>query len=431
MISLYLFLVLYQFSSLYVLENFLSVTFGYMHISYNPERGAIYFWVCVITPLAILPAGTRLQTASQFMFPVLIALIMSITPLFLVGEVKGWTFWAMYGCIFASMAMLALASRLEFKGLVHPVSEKQYKLRAWILAIFFIMTLAGGATQNFHFVSFAEIYSIRGSDAYSELGFIIRVVCMYVFSLGGLFVGLGLLRKSKMLVSVAMFGFIFCYGVSQYKSAIMAPAWLIYIYLAGRYFCKDSTLKYYFALTLPFFAGALLLVLFPDARSFKANFIVFAYLTYVNFRFYGTSNEAVGLYHDFFTHHQVTHWSHITGVDFFLHYPYGSRQIAEVLENQYKIGNFNASFLATDTVAAYGYEVMPLVTLAMALFYVLMNSVSRGIDKRAILVMMIMPALMFNERAFATSLLTGGIIFFMFYLSWIPKSWRDNAPPAE
>jgi hypothetical protein len=427
MAALYLFLVLYQFASLYMLKELLSTTFGYLHISYDPQRGGTYFLVCVLTPLAVLPAGTRLETAGQLMFPVLTALIMQTTPLYLVSELRGPSFWSIYGCIFFSMVLLAGATRVTIHGFQHPLPPRKYKILLWLLAAFFIVFLVGGATQNFHIVSFAEIYNFRDSEAYADLSFIIRVVCMYVFSLGGLFAGIGLLRRKNWLVAAALAGYVFCFGVSQYKSAIMGPAWLIYVYLAGRYFCKGSTLRYYAALTAPFFVGVILLLLFPDARSFGNNLPVFAYFTYVNFRFYGTSNEAVGIYYDFFQHHPTTLWSHITGINFFLHYPYGSQQIAEVLDKQYGLGNFNAGFLATDSIAAFGYEAIPIVSVAMALLYVVMNSTSRGIDKTVLMAMMVMPALMFNERAFATSLLTGGIIFFIMYLAFMPEAWRTRA----
>jgi hypothetical protein len=123
--------------------------------------------------------------------------------------------------------------------------------------------------------------------------------------------------------------------------------------------------------------------------------------------------------------HPHTYWSHVTGINWFVHYPYGAQQISEVLDNQYGLGNFNASFLATDSIAAYGYQVIPLVTLALALVYLFLNGAGRNINRSVLAMMMVMPALMFNERAFATSLLTGAILFFIFYLAWMPESWRS------
>jgi hypothetical protein len=425
LLGLYLFVVFYEFSSLYMLENLLSTAFGYAHVVYDPQRADIYFWVCILTPLAILPAGSRLKTAGQFMFPVLTSLIMLTTPLFLVGAVTPKEFWPLYGCILTSITMLAIASRIEFRNFVRPTSEIKFKRATWALGVFFIVLLGIGATQNFQLVSFLDIYKIRDSAEYSS-SFVVRVVIMYVFSLGGLFAGIGLLRKSRTLFFIAMLGFGYCYAVSQFKSAALAPGWLGYVYLAMRYFCKDSTWRYYLVLTLPFFVGALLLFLFPDAKGFASNFLVFAYFAFVSYRFYGVSNIAVGLYYDYFRNHAPTYWSHITGINMFVHYPYGGQQIAEVLNNEYGLGNFNAGFLSTDSIGSYGYEVIPLVTLVLAVIYVIFNSAARGIERKVLAMMMIMPALMFNERAISTSLLTGGIIFFIFYLAWMPNAWKTG-----
>ena len=423
-VGLYLFLLVYEFSSLFMLASLLSTRFGYTHISYAPERFNTYFWVCILTPLAVLPAGTRLQTPAQFMFPVLAALIMMTTPLFLVAELGPSEFWSIYACLMMTMAILAGASRWEIKGLLQPLSELNYKRALWLLIAFFAALLVVGAKQNFHFVSFFDIYKERNSADYAS-DFIVRVTCMYVFSLGGLLAGVAILRRRYWLAALALMGFVFWYGVSQFKSAILGPPWLLYMYLSVRYFVGKSTIRFYVILTLPFFVGVALKLLFPDVNGFGDNFMVFAYFAFVSFRFYATSNEAVGIYQDFFSTHPHTYWSHITGINWFVHYPYADQQISQVLDDQYNLGNFNASFLATDTIAAYGYQVMPLVSLAMAAVYVFLNSAGRNIRGSVLAMMMVMPALMFNERAFMTSLLTGAIIFFFFYLAWMPESWRD------
>lgn len=422
---LYAFLIAYEFASLYMLQNLLSTRFGYTGISYTDERFNTYFWVCILTPLAVLPAGTRLNTPAQFMFPILAALIMMITPLFLIADLQPPTFWSVYTCLLISLLTLSTASHWEFKNLISPLSESAYPKYILALAGFFIVLFIFGARQNFQFVSFFDIYKIREGQDYAS-DFIIRVTSMYVFSLGGLLAGVALLRRRYWLSALALFGFILWYAVSQFKSAILGPPWLLYMYFGTRYFVKESTLRFYIVLTFPFFVGVLLRLVFPDVSGFQDNFLVFSYLAFVSFRFYATSNAAMSIYYNFFQTHPTTHWSHITGINWFVHYPYGEQQISQVLNDQFGFGNLNASFLATDSIAAYGFQVIPLVTLGLALTYALLNSAGRNISRPILAMMMVMPALMFNERAFTTSVLTGGIVFFFFYLGWMPNSWRNS-----
>jgi hypothetical protein len=422
--GLYIFLVIYEFATLFMLQSLLSTRFGYAGISYATDRFDTYFWVCLLTPLAVLPAGTRLRTPAQFMFPPLAALIMLTTPIFLVANVSTEAFWSLYICIMIAMTMLALATRLEFKKFIPPLSVPTYRRWIWGLIAFFVVFLLLGARENFRFVGLLDIYAARDSSEYAS-DFTIRVVHMYVFSFGGLLAGIAFLKKRYLLFAIALLGFIFCFAVTQLKSAILGPGWLLYVLLSVRYFAKGSTWRFYLALTFPFFVGIALRLLFPEVQGFADNWPVFGYFAFISFRFYGVSNEALGMYYSFFSTHPHTYWSHINGINWFVHYPYGSQQISEVMNGEYGTGNFNAGFMASDAIGAYSFEAIPLVTLLMVLVYMIMNSAGRRIERSVLAMMMVMPALMFNERAFSTSLLTGGIIFLFFYLAWFPEEWRQ------
>ena len=66
--------------------------------------------------------------------------------------------------------------------------------------------------------------------------------------------------------------------------------------------------------------------------------------------------------------------------------------------------------------------------MGMVVVYMFLNSAGRKIDGAVLAMMMVMPALMFNERSFATSLLTGAIFILFFYLAWMPDHWRNIGP---
>jgi hypothetical protein len=135
----------------------------------------------------------------------------------------------------------------------------------------------------------------------------------------------------------------------------------------------------------------------------------------------------MGFYYEFFKHHPHTYWSHVSVADLFVHYPYGHDTIAFVLQDYYTLGNYNASFLATDAIAAYGYQALPFVGLVVGLVFAVLNTAGRGFGVTARATLMVMPSLALQNIPLATTLLTYGIGFLVLYMAWMPRSWLARA----
>lgn len=426
--ALYALLVTYEFAVNYVLANYLSDRYGYFHMGYDHSRWETYFWVCILTPITALPSGTRLKSASQFLYPIFMTFIGLPTPIFLVSYVVPAIFWYFYGSLLFSYFLLALSTRIYFRPIPTPVGERGYVLLLAAILIFFAVVFVYGMTQNFHVVSFAKLYDVRYSDEASA-PFIKRAANMYIFSFGGFFVSLALLFRKRVLALLFLAAYVICYGLVQYKTAALAPFWIVYMFLIFRYFNENSAIRFYLALTAPFWIALLLYFLFPSGRTLTGgNLPVFAYINLVMFRQYGVSPNALGLYYTFFKTHPVTYWSQISGINFFLHYPYGDHTVAIEMQREYGLGNYNASFLSTEAMESYGYQALPLASGALGFFFILLNTAARGIPPRMLALIMVMPCLMIDERPLGTSILTGGILFLVFYLAWMPRSWLPTSP---
>lgn len=425
--GLYLVLVAYELALTYMLADYLSDRYGYFRMAYDVTRPDTYLLVCVLTPISVLPAGTRLRGASQFLYPIFMTFIGLPTPLFLINHVVPAIFWNFYFCLFLSYLLLALSTRVALRPIPTPVGGKGYRRLLVATMVFFLATFAVGMVQNFHVVDFSKLYDIRYSDLQSE-AFIQRTANMYIFSFGGFFVALSVLFRRYFLAVFFLSIYVICYGLVQYKTAALAPLWIIYLFVAFRYFCKDSTVRFYIVLTAPFWIGLALYFLFPSGRTLAQNNLpVFAYLNLVVFRQYGVSPNALGLYYTFFKTHPHTYWSQITGINFFLHYPYGDHTVAIEMQRSYGLGNYNASFLSTEGVESFGYQAIPLASAVLGGVLVMLNTAARGIPPRVLPLIMVMPCLMIDERPLGTSILTGGIIFLIFYLAWIPRNWLPRS----
>jgi len=422
-LRLYFLLVAYEFALTFALLDYLSVQFGYFHMGFDEGRWTTYVLINLLSPLAALAAGTKLQNASQFVYATFMTFIGLPTPIFLVSYVVPTIFPYFYFCLFASYLLLAVSTRLHFKPIPNPVGTTGYVFALAAILFFFFVVFAYGMTQNFHIVSFAQLYDVRYSDEAST-EFVKRAANMYIFSFGGFFVGLSVLYRKYFYAGLFLAVYAICYGLVQYKTAALAPLWIIYLLVFFRFFNRDSTIKYYLALTAPFWLAMILYFLFPSGRTIQGgNLPVFAYLNLVLFRQYGVSPNALGLYYTFFKTHPHTYWSQMSGINLFLHYPYGDHTVAIEMQREYGLGNYNASFLSTEGIESYGYQALPLASAALAVIFVLLNTAARGFPPIILAIMMVMPCLMLNERPLGTSLLTGGIIILMFYLAWFPRKW--------
>ncbi len=253
--------------------------------------------------------------------------------------------------------------------------------------------------------------------------FVQRVAVAYAFAFGGFFFALALMFDRPILATVAILSYIICYGLIIYKAAALAPLWIMYIFLFFKYVNRDSAIRFYLALMAPFYAGFMVYIFSADTANIGDNPIQFVILLFTVFRQYGVTAHAPALYQEFFRTHPHTYWSHISGIDYFVHYPYADDTIAIQLEKTYALGNYNSGFLASDAIEAYGYQALPVVGLVVGLFFAVLNTAARGFGPRFLVLLMVMPALYFDERPLATSLLTGGIGFLILYLAWMPRSW--------
>ena len=426
LLQLYAALVLFEFAHRYMLEYWLSDVFGYFSFSYDHWRSGTYFWVCVLTPLSVLPAGVRLESASHFMFLTFMTFVGLPTPIILVHFVTPDVFSYFYGCLFLSYTILAVCTRIYLRPIPSPLTERGYvRLLAITIGLFVAVLCYGITQQGFRLVDFSQLYQIRYSNETANV-FVQRIATLYVFSFGGLFVAQCLMFRKMWLAAASLLAFIACYGFLYEKTAALAPIWFIYLYLVFKFFTRDSAVRFHIALAIPYYIGVVIFALYPRTAN-GGNILEFGYLALVVFRQYSATNLAVGLYYVFFQDHPHTYWSHITGIDYFIHYPYGNHSVAIEMENAFGLGNFNASFLATEGIEAYGYEALPFVSAAVGAVFILLNTAARRFGPQVLALTMIMPSLMIDERPFGTSLLTGGIMFLIVYLAWMPRSWLNRS----
>ena len=84
----------------------------------------------------------------------------------------------------------------------------------------------------------------------------------------------------------------------------------------------------------------------------------------VNFRMIATPSNAMDIYNDFFSRHDLTYFCQIRILKPLLGCPYQD-QLSIVMARAYELGNFNASLFSTEGIASVGPLFAPVSVLRM------------------------------------------------------------------
>ena len=424
LLGLYMLLVGYGLLYHYFLSEQLLNIFHTDWLRMDDRRIDDYRWTEFLTPLALLPIGTRLHAPGQYIAGLLGVFIFIPVPIVFLPLVTSPQYWVIYANIWAGVFLIALLSQYSLPIQAVPLSEMAFA--RLVLAIFGLIALglALSAQHGLHFGSFADTGKERAEASLGPLGG--YSVYMYTSSFGGLAVVYGLLTRNWAVVALAILGYALCYGILSIKTAALAPLWLVYYFFGQRFWFRDSVLRYISAIILPF---ALLCTL-PLVVGQDRGSITFDVFTLVNYRLFTIPAAGFGYYYNFFQVHPITYWSHINVVSDFVHYPY-TANLGAVMQDAYHFGNYNTNFLASDGVAGGGVTAIPYVSLVFGFVLILLNTALRGLNPVFVATTMALPALTFIDSPIATGLLTNGIGPFAILCFFAPREaeWLRPANP--
>lgn len=203
------------------------------------------------------------------------------------------------------------------------------------------------------------------------------------------------------------------------KMTFFAPAWMIFIAILARFSAKATPIL---SLCLPVLVGIVLIVAIgaPVRRYFDI----------VNWRMVILPSQAMDVYNEYFARHDLTHFCQV-----WLLKPFVSCKLevplAVEMQNNYALGNFNASLFATEGIASVGPWLAPVVIFLCGLVIGFGNRVSAGLSARFVMVSAaIVPQTMMNVP-FSTMMLSHGLwlLFLLWYLT--PRTLFPSSPPTD
>jgi hypothetical protein len=278
-----------------------------------------------------------------------------------------------------------------------------------LLGFFFLLgvvTVVISSTYSFQFVGLEDIYKFRGKvESPAILRYLIGTTSstLLPFAFAG-FVA----RKAYWRAAAVVVLLIFFYPITFSKLALFTPLWLVVMLVLSK--LAEARIAVVLSLLVPVLVGIVLFSLFKTQGS--------SYFAIVNFRMVAIPSVALDVYNDFFAKHDLTYFCQISVLKRFTDCPY-QEQLSVVMQEAYKLGNFNASLFATEGIASVGALYAPVAVFICGLVIALGNRLSAGLPAGFILLSAaIMPQVLLNVPL-TTALLTHGVglLFLLWYVT--------------
>ena len=318
----------------------------------------------------------------------------------------------------ASIAASGLAFLAPALFIASPIRQRMrlsiraLDLTAFLILAFGAVTLAAGASYNFKYADFTEMYKLREQlelPVWLRYAIPITTCTLLPFAFACLALRRRILGAAASLLLLALF-----YPVVLNKLSLLAPLWLLFLFVLSAF--ADVKISVVLSLLLPVSVGvAVLLLVRAGLMSF---YPYMQYFSIVNSRMIGAPSIAIELYNDFFANHDLTHFCQINIVKYFSACPY-AEPLSVYMDRRYHQGAYNASLFSTEGIASVGLIFAPVSALGCGLIIAIGNRLSSGLPPRFILLSSGVLTQIFLNVPFSTTLLTygAGLLFLLWYIT--------------
>jgi hypothetical protein len=311
-----------------------------------------------------------------------------------------------------SAALSAVAFLLPALTISSPIRQRYVmsgRAVEQLLTLILVLTAGTalvGAGYNFRLVSIEDIYGFRDQLQFPTIvdylmGSTTSVLLPYAFAC---FLAL---KKPWRAGTVLLISLAF-YPVTLSKIALFMPAWLVMLALLSKIF--EVRVTAILSLLLPMLLGVFLIVVFGETTR--------NYFNNVNMRMIMVPSSAMDIYNEYFARHDLTHFCQMWIIKPFvpcaLEHP-----LSVEMQNNYALGNFNASLFATEGIASVGLVFAPVSVFVGGLVVALGNRLSAGLPPRFILTSgAVLPLVLLNVPL-TTVVLTHGmwLLFLLWYIT--------------
>lgn len=321
------------------------------------------------------------------------------------------------------MFLITLSYRIKI------IHLKRYSLQSrlfWplfgVLFILFSTVLLIIYRHNLQFASLSDVYKVRSAakkitQESAWVGYISSALSN-VFN--PLFIAYGLSSRKKIVTGIGIAGQILVYMTAAMKSVLSSPLLIIAFY----YSLKKERGAWIQWMTLIL---AVLFLFLSATATTTGEGVLFNISTITLVRTFALPGLFVGQYQYFFENFPHTYFGHVAGISWLIPSPYQLPTGVEI-SNFYQgitstgdIANANANFFAMDGIAGFGLIGLPLMGLLCAFVFWLIDSCSRRFSVAFCGSALTMCTISLTNSSLFTTLLGGGLIFWMILFSVMPE----------
>jgi hypothetical protein len=283
-------------------------------------------------------------------------------------------------------------------------------LELWVLIVF---------RGNLHIVSFADIYDLRFAANDVMEGSLVGYAIIWLSSIIGPFLmAYGLVNRRKIVCLAGLLAQLLVYSAVGSKAALLS----ILIVMAFYFLLRDK--GGFFGIKAIWGCAVLFFILFLARSTDPGSGSILGWtFSIILMRTFGNSGLSMEWYRDFFQRNPLTYYSHVTGVNWFVHYPYANPIGIEV--GGFYSGNpsldQNANFWATDGLAGGGLLGVVLISLLAAFIFWLLDVAAQKHDLRFSCLLVCFTAINLSNVSLFTTLLSGGLGFLIPILYLMPS----------
>jgi hypothetical protein len=299
------------------------------------------------------------------------------------------------------------------------LSVKSFERLLAVIFLICLATVAAGATYNFRFVSPGQASALRTDALPRILNYLVPITSGALLP----FLFAYLVARKAFWRAAAVIALMLCYyPVAVSKTALFAPAWLIFMAVLCRIF--GARMAVVLSLLLPIAAGVLLLLGLGQQSALSPG----SYFFNVNFRLLAVPSLAMDIYNEFFASHPLTHFCQIGLLKPIIGCPY-NQQLGLLMQDYFPGGGtYNGSLFATEGIASVGLLYAPVTAFVCGLVIAVGNRASAGLPPSFVLVSgAVLIQILLNVPLSTVLLSHGGALLFLLWYLTPREAFSENA----
>jgi O-antigen polymerase len=405
-------------------EYYLYPTWDYFGFHYEPTPlpYLVLAWVLSVTPSSWMPIKlTRPSQLAYWVLYITVFIPSMFVPFFAAVDTPAKISLLMV-TLYAGLALISGCYHMPLAQLapVRISPHKFWKVFGFIagaLAVWMIVVYHG----HLKIVSFNDAYDLRdASNDVSEGSLVNFAFMLMTGAFNPFLMGYGLFHRRKWLFLAGVLGQLLVYSIGGTKGSILSIAFICGFYFLFRVGRQPFAIKLVTG-TLALVGGLCLSFVLAGYDPVPLQFHWVA-LFVVLMRTFSSNGLMTAWYYNFFENNPHTFYSHVRGVNWFVHFPY-ERTAALEIGSVYMGGHDadpTAHFWAIDGIGAFGLPGVLLISAFCAFVFWALDSAAQRHDPRLAALVTCYAAYNIANISIFTSLYSGGLAILILSLYLMP-----------